>query len=118
MQWNLSSWSVRNVVPTTVLFLLLTIIGVISFPQLGIDENPNIDVPIVSVEVTQLGASPTELETQVTKKVEDAVSGIANIKHITSTAGDGSSSTQIEFELGTNTDRAVNDVRDAITKIR
>ncbi|MBX9688946.1 MAG: efflux RND transporter permease subunit, partial [Candidatus Obscuribacterales bacterium] len=118
MQWNLSSWSIRNVVPTTALFLLLSIVGILAFTQLGIDENPNIDVPIVSVAITQKGASPTELETQVTKKVEDAISGISNIRHITSTASDGMSSTNIEFEIGTSTDRAVNDVRDAVTKIR
>lgn len=118
MQWNLSSWSIRHVVPTTAFFLLLTIVGVLGFTQLGIDENPNIDVPLVSVTVTQLGASPTELETQVTKKVEDAISGINNIRHITSSASDGLSSTNIEFEIGTNSDRAVNDVRDAVTKIR
>ncbi len=118
MQWNLSSWSIRNIVPTTAFFLVLTVVGIIAFSQLGIDENPNIDVPIVSVTVTQKGASPTELETQVTKKVEDAISGISNIRHISSTATDSVSNTNIEFEIGTSTDRAVNDVRDAVTKIR
>lgn len=118
MQWDLSSWSIRNPVPTTVLFLLLTIAGMFAFASIGIDENPNIDLPIVSVTVAQMGASPTELETQVTRKIEDAVAGIGNIKHISSTASDGASQTSIEFEIGTDTDRAVNDVRDAVTKIR
>ena len=118
MQLNLSSWSIRNIVPTTVLFLVLTLVGALSFTQLGIDENPNIDLPLVSVTVAQKGASPTELETQVTKKVEDAIAGISNIRHITSTASDSVSVTNIEFEIGTSTDRAVNDVRDAVTKIR
>lgn len=118
MQMNLSSWSIRNIVPTTTLFLILTVAGSLSFIQLGIDENPNIDVPLVSVTVTEKGASPTELETQVTKKVEDAIAGISNIRHINSTASDSVSVTSIEFEIGTSTDRAVNDVRDAVTKIR
>ena len=117
-QWNLSSWSIRNVVPTTAFFLLLTVVGLMLFTQLAIDENPNIDVPIVTVEITQKGASPTELETQVTKKVEDAISGINNIRHIISADTDNFASTTIEFEIGTDTDRAVNDVRDAVTKIR
>ncbi|MBY0358034.1 MAG: efflux RND transporter permease subunit [Candidatus Obscuribacterales bacterium] len=117
-QWDLSSWSIRNPVPTVVLFLLLTISGMFGFMSLGIDENPNIDVPIVSVTVSQMGASPTELETQVTRKIEDSIAGIGNIKHISSTASNGASQTSIEFEIGTNTDRAVNDVRDAVTKIR
>lgn len=118
MQWDLSSWSIRNPVPTTLLFVLLTVMGLFAFAQIGIDENPNIDVPIVSVTVTQMGASPSELETQVTRKIEDAITGIGNIKHISSTASDSASQTSIEFEIGTNTDRAVNDVRDAVTKIR
>ncbi|MBC8122178.1 MAG: efflux RND transporter permease subunit [Gemmatimonadaceae bacterium] len=118
MSWNISAWSIRNPVPTIVLFLVLTIAGVVSFFGLSIDENPNIDIPYVVVTITQSGAAPTELETQVTRKVEDAVAGIGNIKHIRSTVKDGSSATTIEFILGTNTDRAVNDVRDALTKIR
>ncbi len=118
MNFNLSTWSIKNPVPTIVLFLVLTILGVMAFIKLGIDENPNIDVPLVDVTVTQLGAAPAELETQVTRKVEDAVAGIGHIKHIYSTVTDGASNTSIEFDLGTNTDRAVNDVRDAVSKIR
>ncbi|MBK7837253.1 MAG: efflux RND transporter permease subunit [Candidatus Obscuribacter sp.] len=118
MSTNLSTWSIKNPVPTMVLFLVLTIMGIISFIKLGIDESPNIDVPVVSVAVSQLGAAPAELETQVTRKIEDAIAGIGNIKHITSTITDGASQTSIEFALGTNTDRAVNDVRDAVSKIR
>jgi len=118
MNWNLSTWSIRNPVPTLVLFLVLTVWGGIAFFGLGIDENPNIDLPVVSVTVTELGAAPSELETQVTRKIEDAIAGIGNIKHISSTVSDGASQTSIEFVLGTNTDRATNDVRDAIAKIR
>lgn len=118
MGWNLSSWSIRNPVPTLVLFLVLTVVGMLAFSSIGIDENPNIDVPVVSVAITQMGAAPSELETQVTKKVEDAIAGIGNIKHITSTVTDGASATSIEFEIGTNIDRAVNDIRDAVAKIR
>ena len=115
---RISAWSINNPVPTTVLFLVLTIIGCFCFFTLGIDENPNIDMPIVSVTVTESGAAPSELETQVTRKVEDAVAGIGNIKHITSTVNEGVSTTTIEFVLGTNTDRAVNDVRNEVSKIR
>jgi len=115
---RISAWSIANPVPTTVLFLILTVMGIFSFFTLGIDENPNIDLPIVSVTVTQAGAAPSELETQVTRKIEDAVAGIGNIKHITSTVNEGVSTTTIEFVLGTNSDRAVNDVRNEVSKIR
>ncbi len=118
MNWNISAWSIRNPIITMVLFLVLTLAGFVSFGLLNIDENPNIDVPTVSITVTQVGAAPAELETQITKKVEDAVAGVGNVDHIRSTLNDGVSTTVVEFILGTNTDRAVNDVRDAVTKIR
>lgn len=114
----ISAWSIKNPVPVIVLFLTLTIAGLVSFYALGIDESPNIDIPIVSVTVNQVGAAPPELETQVTRKVEDACAGIGNVKHITSVVNEGSSSTSIEFELETNIDRAVNDVRNEVAKIR
>jgi HAE1 family hydrophobic/amphiphilic exporter-1 len=115
---NISSWSIRNPVPTILLFVLITLAGVMAFPRLGIDEQPNIDLPIVTVTVSEMGAAPSELETEVTRKVEDALSGTANVKHITSVVNEGTSSTTVEFELGTNIDRAVEDVRNDISKIR
>ncbi|MGI2903771.1 efflux RND transporter permease subunit [Tolypothrix sp. VBCCA 56010] len=118
MSFNISSWAIKKPVPTIVIFLMLTIIGWFSFISLGIDTNPNIDVPTVSVSVTQPGAGPAELESQVTKKIEDAVAGLGNIDELRSTVTDGSSRTIITFILGTNSDRATNDVRNAISQIR
>lgn len=116
--FNISAWSIKRPVPTIVLFLVLTVAGIVAFGQLGIDSNPNIDVPAVIVEVQQTGAGPEELETQVTEKVEDAVAGLGNIDKLTSTVSDGFSTTVIEFDLGVDTEQATNDVRDAITRIR
>ena len=118
MSFNISAWAIKKPVPTIVIFLILTIIGWFSFTSLGIDTNPNIDVPTVSVSVTQPGAGPAELESQVTKKIEDAVAGLGNIDELRSTVTDGSSKTIITFILGTNSDRATNDVRNAISQIR
>ena len=118
MSFHVSSWSIKNPVPTIVTFLILGIIGVISFMSLGIDESPNIDVPIVIVSATQRGASPTELENQVTKKIEDAVANLDGIDEISSTVTDGSSRTVINFDLGVDSDRAVNEVRNAISQVR
>ncbi|PSR19286.1 ABC transporter permease [filamentous cyanobacterium CCP3] len=115
---NLSGWSIRRPIPVIVLFLVLTLGGLLAFGQLGIDENPNIDLPAVSVTVTQTGAGPEELESQVTKKIEDAVAGLGNIDELRSTVRDGASTTSITFLLGTDVDRATNDVRDAVTRIR
>ena len=118
MSWNISAWSIRRPVPTLVLFLVLTLAGWLSFGQLGIDANPNIEIPAVTVTVSQLGAGPEEMETQITKKVEDAVSGLGNIDSIRSTVVDGSSTTVISFELGVDTNQVTNDVRDAVSRIR
>ncbi len=118
MSFNLSAWSIRKPVPTLVLFLVLTVVGWISFTRLGIDANPNIDIPAVSVTVTQPGAGPSELETQVTKKVEDAIAGLGNIDNMISTVNDGASNTVVNFVLGTDSDRATNDVRNAVAQIR
>lgn len=118
MSFHLSAWSVKNPVPTLVLFLTLSIVGFFSFLQLGINDQPNIDLPTVQVSVTQAGAGPTELETQVTKKVEDAVAGLGDIDKINSTVTDGSSKTTIQFVLGTDANQATNEVRNAIAQIR
>jgi hydrophobe/amphiphile efflux-1 (HAE1) family protein len=115
---KISAWSIKNPIPPIVLFLVLTVGGIVSFLNLGVDENPDIDIPIVMVSVAQVGAAPSELETQVTRRVEDAISSVGNVEHITSTVTEGISVTNVEFLLGTNTDRAVNDVRDAISRIR
>jgi hydrophobic/amphiphilic exporter-1 (mainly G- bacteria), HAE1 family len=118
MRGNISAWAIRRPIPSIVLFIILTAVGIVSFASTSITASPNVDLPLVSVTVTQSGAAPEELETQVTRLVEDAVANLGRIKEITSTVTDGSSETDIEFTLGTNTDRAVNDVRDAISKIR
>ncbi|MBE9047082.1 efflux RND transporter permease subunit [Pleurocapsales cyanobacterium LEGE 10410] len=118
MSFHLSSWSIKNPVPTIVAFLILGIVGIISFLGLGINDSPNIDVPVVIISVTQRGVSPTELETQVTKKIEDAVANLDGIDELSSTVTDGSSRTVINFDLGVDSDRAVNEVRNAISEIR
>ena len=118
MNWNISAWAIRKPIASIVLFFILTLLGVFAFGKLPITRFPNIDVPIVTVAVSQSGAAPSELESQVTKKVEDAVAGIAGVKRVTSSISDGLSQTTIEFRLEVNSDRAVNDVKDSIAKIK
>ncbi|MCX7326124.1 MAG: efflux RND transporter permease subunit [Hyphomicrobiales bacterium] len=118
MNINFSAWSIRKPVPAVLLFVVLCVLGIMSFMKLPVTRFPNIDVPLVAVTVTQSGAAPAELETQISKRVEDAVANIAGVKRVISTLTDGSSQTVIEFRLEVNTDRALNDVKDAISKIR
>ncbi|MDJ0541790.1 MAG: efflux RND transporter permease subunit, partial [Microcystis sp. M53603_WE2] len=118
MAFNISNWSIKNPIPTILISLVMALMGYIAFLGLGIDRSPNIDIPAVIITVNQPGAGPEELETQVTKKVEDAVAALGNIDQITSTINEGSSTTTVNFILGTNSDRATNDVRNAIAQIR
>jgi HAE1 family hydrophobic/amphiphilic exporter-1 len=118
MRLNISAWSIRRPVPAIVLFAVLTLLGIISFMTLPVTRFPNIDIPLVSITVVQSGAAPAELESQVTKEIEDAVANIPGVKHIMSTVTDGMSTTVMEFRLEINQDRALNDVKDAIDKIR
>lgn len=115
---NISSWAIRNPIPPILLFLMLSLLGTMSFINMKINAMPDISAPIVNVEVSQPGGAPTEIETQITRKVEGAVAGIGNIKSISSFVQEGLSVTTVEFQIGTPVDRAVNDVRDAVTKVR
>ncbi|MEX0405063.1 efflux RND transporter permease subunit [Aquibium sp. LZ166] len=118
MNWNFSAWSIRNPVPAVLLFIVLTALGLISFANLPITRFPNIDIPLVSVVVKDPGVAPSELETQVTKRVEDAVANISGVKNVVSTITEGNSQTVVEFRLEVDTQTAVNDVKDAVERIR
>ena len=115
---KISSWSIRNPIPTIVLFMVLTLAGLAAFPRLRENGQPDLEIPTVTVMVSQPGAAPSELETQVTRIVEDAVAGLGNVRHIRSTVNEGTSNTMIEFALGVDVDRVTNDVRNAVSSIR
>jgi multidrug efflux pump subunit AcrB len=115
---NISAWAIKNPIPPIVLFIALTLAGLISFARMDINNMPDISFPGAQVEIVQPGAAPTEMETQITRKVEAAVASIGSVKSITSYVTEGLSGTNVEFQLGTPVDRAVNDVRDAVAKIR
>ena len=115
---NISSWSIKNPIPIILLFTLLTIGGVLSFLSMRINNNPDIDFPLVAVTAVRPGAAPSEMEVQVTRLIEDSLAGLSGVRHINSQISDGVSSTTIEFELGTDTERATNDVRNAMSGLR
>ncbi|MGH8309706.1 MAG: efflux RND transporter permease subunit, partial [Steroidobacteraceae bacterium] len=115
---NISAWSIQNPISPVVLFVVLTFVGIVAFARLPITLNPDVAFPMVRVQVSQPGASPTELETQITQKLEGAVASLGNVRSLTSIAVEGSTWMYIEFQIGTPVDRAVNDVRDAVAKVR
>jgi multidrug efflux pump subunit AcrB len=115
---NFSAWSIRNPIAPLLGFALLMFLGMQAFYALPITRFPNIDVPVVAVTVTQSGASPSELEMQVTKEIEDAVAAISGVDEIQSTVVDGQSTTTVVFRIEKPTEEAVQDTKDAIDKIR
>jgi multidrug efflux pump subunit AcrB len=115
---NISAWSIRNPLPSIVFSIILLVLGWVSFTKLAVTRLPSADIPVISVAVSQFGAAPAELESQVTKTIEDGVSGVEGVRHISSSITDGLSLTTIQFALETNTDRALNDVKDAVTRVR
>jgi hydrophobe/amphiphile efflux-1 (HAE1) family protein len=118
MALNISAWSIRNPLPSVVFSIILLVLGWISFTKLAVTRLPSADIPVISVAVSQFGAAPSELESQVTKTIEDGVSGVEGVRHISSSITDGLSLTTIQFALETNTDRALNDIKDAVTRVR
>jgi multidrug efflux pump subunit AcrB len=115
---NISAWAIRNPVTPMVLFAALVMAGIVSFLRMDVNQNPDVSFPMVSVTVVQPGAAPTELETQVTQRVEAAVRSINGVEDITSFASEGQSLTNVQFQIGTPVDRAVNDVKNAVDQIR
>ncbi len=114
---NFSAWSIRNPIAPILAFIILMFLGWQSFNALPITRFPTIDVPLVAVSVAQSGAAPAELESQVTKEIEDAVAGITGVKKVISTITDGNSTTVVEFRMEVPTEQAVQDVKDAIDQI-
>jgi multidrug efflux pump subunit AcrB len=115
---NVSSWCIRNPVFPIVLFVGLMLAGIVAFARMQVNNAPDVDFPAAIVSVTQPGAAPNELETQVTQRVESAIRGVNGVEEISSTVSEGNSFTFVNFQLGTPTDRAVNDVRNVIAQIR
>jgi HAE1 family hydrophobic/amphiphilic exporter-1 len=110
-EFRLSAWGIRNPIPVTVLFIALVLMGLYAYLQLPIKNFPNVQFPAVSVSVTRSGAAPAEMESQITRPIENAMAGLSNVENIASTITQGSSTTLVQFYLGTDLQKAVDDVR-------
>ena len=115
---NFSAWAIRRPLPAMMVFLVLCVAGLWGFHQLPVARFPDIAFPMTTVTVTQPGASPSQLEAEVTRKVEDSVATVPNVKRIMSTVSEGVSTTTIEFQLEADLATALDDTRDAVTRIR
>ena len=116
--FSLSTWGIRNPVPAMMLFFVLCIAGLWGFRELPVSRFPDIAFPMTMVTITQPGASPSQLETEVTRKIEDSVATLDNVKRVTSTVVEGTSTTAIEFKLDAELMTALNDTKDAVTRVR
>ncbi|MBX7494553.1 efflux RND transporter permease subunit [Qipengyuania sp. 6B39] len=115
---NISAWSIRNPVIPIVVFLALLLAGVLSFVRMDVVNNPDVEFPGVNITIVQPGAAPTEIENQITQRVESAVRSIDGVKRISSTAREGSSNTFVSFEVGIDTNDSVSEVKNAIDGVR
>lgn len=118
MNLRISAWAIRNPIPVTLLFILLTISGAIAYARMPVKQFPNVNLPIVTVTVTQSGAAPTEMENQITRPIENALTGVPGIKNISSTVTLGASVTSLEFELGSDLQKVTDDVRTTVERTR
>src|SRR4029453_12183622 len=114
---NISSWCIQNPVGPIVLFVGLMLFGLISFARMQVNNAPDIDFPAAIVSVSQPGAAPNELETQVTQRVESAVRGVNGVEEISSKISEGTSTTIVQFVLGTTGVRGVNGAKDISSSI-
>ena len=115
---NVSAWSIRNPIPSLMLFVMLTVVGVMGFRSMKIQQFPDIDLPTVTVTAALPGASPAQLETEVARKIENSIATLQGVKHIYTKVQDGAATVTVEFRLEKPTQEAVDDVRDAVSRVR
>ncbi len=115
---NISAWAIRNPIVPILAFIGLVMAGMMSFAEMEVQNNPDIEFPVVNVSISQPGAAPTEVENQISQRVEAAVQSLDGVETIQTTASEGSSLTSIEFELGTDIAEAVNEVKNQVDQIR
>ncbi|MGE6453096.1 efflux RND transporter permease subunit [Shewanella baltica] len=111
----LTDLSVKRPVFASVISLLLVAFGLVSFDKLPLREYPNIDPPVVSIDTNYRGASAAVVESRITQLIEDRISGVEGIRHVSSSSSDGRSSVTLEFDISRNIEDAANDVRDRIS---
>jgi multidrug efflux pump subunit AcrB len=115
---NFSALSIRNPIPAILLFALLTLAGLLAFRGAGIQDFPDIELPVVTVSASLPGAAPGTLETEVARKLENSIATLAQIKKMYTTILDGEVSISIEFELEKNANEAETEVRAAVSRVR
>ena len=115
---NVSAWSIKNPIPAIMLFIMLTVVGLMGFAGMKIQNFPDIDLPTITVSAALPGAAPAQLETEVARKLENAVASLQGIKHVYTKVQDGNVLVTVEFRLEKPTQEALDEVRDAVARVR
>ncbi|MBK6740815.1 MAG: efflux RND transporter permease subunit [Haliea sp.] len=115
---NFSAWAIRKPTPSILLFIMLTVAGLVAFRGLGVQYMPDMDYPAVIVTASLPGAGPEQVEAEVARPIEDSISSIAGVRHVTTTINDGSARIFVDFAVEKNLQIALTDVRDAVTRVR
>ena len=117
-QIRISTWGIQNPVIVSIVFIAVVLLGLAAYTRLPIKQRPNVNFPAVAITITQSGAAPSEMETQVTRPIENAMAGLPNVETIQSTVSRGASTTQIEFPLGEDIQKMTDDVRTRVEQTR
>ena len=115
---SVSTWSIKNPVPSVLLFVMLTVVGVMGFKAMKIQQFPDIDLPTVVISASLPGTAPAQMETEVARKLENSLATLQGLKHLYTKVQDGTATVTAEFRLEKTTQEALDDVRDAVARIR
>lgn len=115
---NVSAWSIRNPIPAVMIFVLLTVAGLFSFSAMKVQNFPDIDLPTITVSASLPGASPSQLENDVARKIENSIATIQGLKHITTKVQDGAATLIVEFRLEKPLQEALDETRSAVQRVR
>lgn len=115
---NVSAWSIRNPIPGVLLFIMLTLLGLMFFRAMRIQQFPDIDLPTITVTAALPGAAPSQMEAEVARKLENSIATLQGVKHIYTRVQDGTATVTTEFRLQKPTQEALDDVRDAVSRVR
>ncbi len=118
MALNVSTWSIRNPIPAVLLFVMLTLAGLLGFRAMKVQNFPDIDLPTITVSASLPGAAPAQLETEVARKIENSIATLQGLKHIYTKVQDGVATLTVEFRLEKPTQEALDEVRDAVSRVR
>lgn len=115
---NVSSWSIRNPLAAVMLFVMMTFAGIVAFLGMKVQNYPDISLPTVILSTSLPGASPTALETDVARKIENSIASLQGLRHITTKIQDGAVTMTVEFRLEKPVQEAIDDVRSAVQSVR